>query len=61
MEEREINPGKHADYANRLIAMLRTKIEIHEKADRKIGLELLKMVAQLASQNDLRNQMILQT
>ena len=47
MEEREINPGKHADYANRLIAMLRRKIEIHEKADRKIGLELLKMVAQL--------------
>lgn len=47
MEEREINPGKQADYANRFIAILRRKIEIHEKADRKIGLELLKMVAQL--------------
>ena len=47
LEEREINPGKQTDYANRLIAILRRKIEIHEKADRKIGLELLKMVAQL--------------
>ena len=47
LEEREISPGKQTDYANRLIAILRRKIEIHEKADRKIGLELLKMVAQL--------------
>ena len=47
MEEREVNPGKQADFANRLIAILRRKIEIHEKADRKISLELLKMVAQL--------------
>ena len=30
-EEREMNPGKQADYANRFIAVLRRKIEIHEE------------------------------